>query len=652
MTAEMKILGWHSEGLRCPDHRIDLTQQKDTPYKVSLIQMPNGTGKTTTLKLLRAAFSGSNDWGVKEIKELAKIGGKNEKGEFEVTLLLNGKRFTILLEFDFVEGTLKYKTTSGHGQRVGFEPPLDFKSFMKDEFVNFYVFDGELAQNLLDKDHTDAETVVEILFQVDLLRKLSGKVEFYWDHKTKDSSATEERGLSRRRNKVTKLRTRLSELQQRQKSLEAEFKQIEEGINQREQEYRSEIQKTKELSEKHTAAQGRYESAELEVNNYAQLVLDTMANPHALAIKFSNDMMVLKLGLDRVKLPENAAREFFVELADEIECVCGRPIDKKIRKIILNRAEDYLASDEVSLLNEMKSSIDQAVNIDTSVTPAVLEEQLKELEKLNTETHHAKSDLDYIQGEINKADPDAARISGELESLKTRKNEVENKLKTLEEDSDEEDEDSESIKIIEKLLEKAEEYLEQITNTINLGKKRDLLKSILEQAYKSTHVGISRDICKDANQRVEELMPDNNIRIEKIEKCLVLKGQTGGSAGEQLSIAYAFLSTLFSHSEHTLPFIVDSPAGPIDLSIRPKIGKLIPHLTNQFVAFTISSEREGFVPALKKANDKSMQFLTVFKTGNAELEKDAKNEKAHAKTKDGFVVTGEDFFNAFQVDEE
>lgn len=59
MSVVMQILGWKAEGLRCPDHDISFLDQEGNPYPISLIQMPNGTGKTTTLALLRAALSGS-----------------------------------------------------------------------------------------------------------------------------------------------------------------------------------------------------------------------------------------------------------------------------------------------------------------------------------------------------------------------------------------------------------------------------------------------------------------------------------------------------------------------------------------------------------------------------------------------------------------
>ena len=58
MATEIKLMGWSAKGFRCPDHQVDLINHNNEPYLVSLIQMPNGTGKTTTKDLLRLTLSG------------------------------------------------------------------------------------------------------------------------------------------------------------------------------------------------------------------------------------------------------------------------------------------------------------------------------------------------------------------------------------------------------------------------------------------------------------------------------------------------------------------------------------------------------------------------------------------------------------------
>ena len=51
---DVKILGWDTKGLRLPDWKINLDDNGGK--KTSLIMMPSGMGKTTTLSLLRYSF--------------------------------------------------------------------------------------------------------------------------------------------------------------------------------------------------------------------------------------------------------------------------------------------------------------------------------------------------------------------------------------------------------------------------------------------------------------------------------------------------------------------------------------------------------------------------------------------------------------------
>ena len=124
--------------------------------------------------------------------------------------------------FDFENGRMAYKTTHGPGRREGFHPPSDFRRFMNKNFVNFYVFDGELAQHLLDREYTDAQVVVENLFQMNAFNAMARKVGEYWERKTQNATATEERGLSRRRNRLTSIRKWLTKLKRDQKTATGE----------------------------------------------------------------------------------------------------------------------------------------------------------------------------------------------------------------------------------------------------------------------------------------------------------------------------------------------------------------------------------------------------------------------------------------------
>ncbi len=665
MAAVMHILGWKAQGLRCPDHDIECCNSQGLPLPITLIQMPNGTGKTTTLSLLRTALSGAADknaWTRAQIDEYQKRDDPLPSGLFELRLLLNERRVTIIMEFDFYNGRIYYKTTRGDGQVEGFDPPIEFRRFMNEDFVKFYVFNGELADNILSREHTDAQKAVESLFQIHLLGRMQGKISGYWDEQTQGRTAKDQTGLTGRTNRLNDWRARLKELSQQkgkyQKGLDAVLKNLE-----RQQErYDSEIKKVDDRAEKVRTAEAAVTEVEARVHESARGVLDSLRDPHVLSSVFATSIYELKTGLDRVKLPESAAREFFEELADEDDCVCGRPIDDEIRVAIKERAQRYLGSDDVSLLNNMKSAIDDAVGHSRTQPAEALSDSIQVLARLVDEELKARNELDELKRNAERSDPEVMRAKEEIDRLKIERNKLKDELGRFNGKDNKVRLDRIakidpdlifSIETIQQGIDILEEQVTEITGTLTLRRKRDLLKKIINKAHHKARDHITSEIRDDANTRIAELMPDNMIRVKEIDRCVVLEGQSSGSAGENLSIGYAFLATLFNRSEeHQLPFVVDSPANPIDYDIRPKVGQLAPVLTNQFIAFVISSERERFLSALRKAARQEIKYITLFRKSITRHAEKAAQSSGFSSTADGVTVVDEQFFSDFQLDSE
>jgi len=65
-------------------------------------------------------------------------------GAFRVSLLVDGRRVTICLNFDFDQGTVNYTTTLPSGMKNGFRPPQAIEKFLVPQFVNFYVSTASL----------------------------------------------------------------------------------------------------------------------------------------------------------------------------------------------------------------------------------------------------------------------------------------------------------------------------------------------------------------------------------------------------------------------------------------------------------------------------------------------------------------------------
>lgn len=183
----ISLLGWSSVGMRCPDVRVDLASDME-PSAVSLVQMPNGTGKTTTLSLLEAAMNGTaQNWSEERVREFRRTGSPTEKGVFVVRLAVDGRSLTFELTLDFVRGVASYRTTNpGSGGVVQDWSPLpSVRKFLKPKFLDLFIFDGEFAGRLFDPRQLEAEYAIEALCQLYILDEITDFAEEAWNRDRK-----------------------------------------------------------------------------------------------------------------------------------------------------------------------------------------------------------------------------------------------------------------------------------------------------------------------------------------------------------------------------------------------------------------------------------------------------------------------------------
>lgn len=655
MAVSLKILGWNASNLRCPDHRVSFEQEDGRPYPVTLIQMPNGTGKTTTLELLRAALSGeAAEWLTEKVLAYRKPGSKAPSGEFQVTLLYNERRLTVTLRFDFVEGALRYSTTLGSsGLTDGFHPPSGLKNYLRKDFVRFFVFDGEFADRLLDRGYANAQSVIEELFQLQHFASMEHAVKDFWEKQTRNVGATEEKGLSRRRKRVERLRERITLLERERATVQEQRDKARDALARKKKKFQDGIDAHQELAKRLRAADGRLSEAVKATETATQALFAEVRNPHALATAFADDIVRLKESLDKAKLPGSSAREFFEELAQGDECICGTLLDDGKRALVRARASRYLGSEDVTLLNAMKSDIKVFIGSDIRAHELRLQRTAAALQACNDAAAVARTARDAIQSEGVGEDPSLGSAHQEIARLEKELAKLDEQLDIYEDrDESANDETTCGIRVLQKRLKDAELKLAEVTNTLILKQKRDLLVRILKSAVDRARKAISVQLTAEANQHLLQLMPDNGVRIQEVNRFLVLEEKPGASVGETLAVAYSFISTLLTRGETRLPFIIDSPANPIDLRVRAKVASLVPHLSEQFLAFVISSERQGFVPELEAAAASGVQHITLFRKSSDALSRQAEREQQKIETKDGILVFGKSFFHRFHSDQE
>lgn len=654
----ISLAGWASTGLRCPDVDIDLRGKGDDPAQVALIQMPNGTGKTTTLEMLRATLTGrAVDWRPEEIISFRRAGDINTSGSFKVTLLLDGRPLTLELVLNFDEGAARYRTTSpGSGGVVSrWAPPGALRKFLTPEFLDLFIFDGEFADELLAQNAGRADEAINALCQLYLLDHIKHVAEAQWQRRTSQGGPRTQVGLNRlqqRRKDMLARKTVLEAARKKAQQKVDEGSVLIEDLRAKIKERLSSVEATKQ---QHIEAQLAHQTASADVTLACADMMRLIRQPLALHSKFSEALIELKENLDHLKLPENTSAQFFDDLLDEADCICGRPMTDVARSEIRTRALGYLDAEDAGTINALKHDINRFVGAPGEKT---LREELQSATLSLTEARRQQRAAAQVMQALAQRliDEGDDKLEGWQVTLREKEGELaecSSILDAINGPGNDEDEINEitSLKLLEKKLKEVGQRIAEITQTVSLKQQTELLNALLDRTAVLARQRIREALVEESNRRLEAVLVNDPLRIARIDKALHLH-QGGASVGQKLSIGYVFLMSALSRGNNDFPLVVDSPANPIDEGVRRNIGKLIPELCTQFVAFTINTERPGFVPALERASDDCL-FITMFRKteGTQRLARDLPPSGV-VETDNAYVVRDRDYFMTFDVSEE
>lgn len=654
---KIRLLGWESENLRCPDSKVRFSADENVP-KVTLIQMPNGTGKTTTLSLLKAALTGAAEkWGSDTVAEFAPRDQTVADGKFSVRLLIDERHLTIEMTLNFIENNVTYRTTSPltGGVRDGWHPPTEARRFLTEKFVGLFVFDGELAYRMLDPTQQRADEAIDALCQLDLLDHVATVSEVAWERTAKDKGAKTESGLTAAKTKERNLADRLKKLSGAnkeareklaviKKSLEAFDKALVEKLA-TDEKNRKALEQLK-LDEK---------TREIALEQANGALMGVVRQPQALSKYFSQGLLSLKKSMDVAKLPDTTSKQFFVEMANQEECICGRPIGSHEREVILKKSVHYLGDDISGVLNSLKQDIESLVgtkdNEALGLTDAVACLVKAEDEYHKTQTRRRALEQTLLEG----ADEGARELHKKLKAAEVERDKLEVLLKEMDRAPIESDDERTTVCIafIERQLIAIRKKIAEITGTVDLRKRTDIIKNVMARAKARARDHLRAVLVTECNAHLERILVASPVSIKGIQNSITLQGQKQASVGQTLAVGYTFLTSVLGRGAHQFPLVVDSPAGPLDGTVRAEIGAMIPKLCEQFVAFTINTERAGFVPALEKAASGSMSYLTLFRktAGTKDMLKSLPKEGV-TETSNAILVEGKGYFDAFAIERE
>lgn len=611
---DVRILGWTYKNIRgMRDAEIKLGEP---PAQWTLIQMPNGTGKTTTLHLMRLTLSG--DVPEPQVVRSFRPDDVTHDGEFKLRLMIDGDNCWLYLKFNFVDGTVQHFTSRASIASGGFEPGRRLKHNLQDlltpEFTRLFVFDGELAKSIRDLSKDEASRAIRTLYRIDRIKLLQVAAQRILTAE-QEANVRTERGLGNIAGRLNTAGSKLEKLKIKKKELEKSRAELGTRITALDAKMRERISSHSGLSQRLDEVTAKRSEISTNLLALTSQVTDISRNPAAIAQVVQDRLHDLANRLQQLKLPKTTSAEFFRELALAPECICGRPIGPSERLQIGARASEYLGENQVAVINAMKDALRHSV-----ADPRVLAGLVDKIKVLMRQRKEADHEFDRLCAEREEqGDKEVEAIRLELATCRSTLEDQEGAFAALTATSKVDQQNhgvdwNGNISLCEKQVAEAREALSSATKTLRLMQQSTFVQEALAAVEKSAYERLRDRVQKSTNTKLAKLIPGEGIRVSQIDSSLVLSSDSlarkeSVSEGQGLAVAYAFLASLFEDAPYRLPFVVDSPAVSLDTQVRREVADLIPDLFGQAIFFVISSEREGFAESFY--NRPGAKFITV-----------------------------------------
>lgn len=598
---------------------LQISFRNDTggAIKNNFVMMANGTGKTTTMTLIKGLLDGSaKNWPVDYVKSFAPTTTTGDKGEFSITVKFDEKQYKYFLSLDYVNGIAKIETQAPpKGRETGLLLPTAIKGIFTPEFVSRFVFDGEQAKKSMDRTSNEADETIRYLYRLDELDEiLAMNMNILTEIQNAEGGSTGTRGsLSNLRSRQKKVRDHIASLEKKQKQLNGDIARFSQEKIEKEKQ-RQELDKNYEaLNKEKNEVIAEQEKNRGNVDVKITEIVSLVKTPYLVSEGLCNRMYEFGDAMKKLKLPKSSSKDFFTELAYAEKCVCDRCIGEKERDAILKNAERYLGSDHQAVLNNIKSVL-MGSTYDEHLVAA-----FEELGKLQEQKTRLNARFADVEDKLIKAGgPQVEQLQSEIEVLIGQISSAQTQLKIIE-SKDEDDETLTEENNLHKARRADAEYEVKIASTTKTNaalRKKNVVQDLVNEIKTQATAALKEEIIKKANDKISRVIKDDYIEIESIDGYIKLKDREGASDGQTLSIGYCFLGTLFEEAELEFPFVIDSPTGKMDFDKRQAVADIIPVVFNQMIAFVQSAEVKCFADRFYKNTD--TQYLTIVASKDTE----------------------------------
>lgn len=188
--------------------KLPFTKADGSVISNNFIMMANGTGKTTTMELIKGLFDGTAaGWTASKVRSFAPTLTEADTGEFSITVKFDDRQYKYFLSMNYKDGTVQVETSAPpKGREAGLRLPESIRGIFTPEFVRRFVFDGEQAAKSMDSSSNEADETIRYLYRLDELDEILAANQRIL---TEIQNAEGKRGTS---SSLSNLRTRQSDI--------------------------------------------------------------------------------------------------------------------------------------------------------------------------------------------------------------------------------------------------------------------------------------------------------------------------------------------------------------------------------------------------------------------------------------------------------
>lgn len=614
----VKITGWRAKNLRgyLRDIDIDLSAQ---PKRWALFQMPNGTGKTTTMRLFRDALTGPH-LSAEEINSL-KADDSVESGFFELSLTIDDEPWRVEMKFDFRFGRCEYSTTSV-GERSGGNKsgrlPAALRDTLQRGITELFVFDGELAAEIIEHGANRADNSISALYKLDsfgdLCRDIDAQAKKRRNNAAAISAAATKNSIDRFTRDLEEAEAILTHLQREERKLLSSKAEAETQISELDKKIGELSSQQEQYSDELAELNKRIVGDKAAISELTARSMELFRSPPLFHASVLDRLNSLGGTMQKLRLPRTMSEEFFLQLAEEDECICGHKIGPGEKMSIIANAKEFLGHDQIAVVNQMKLALR-----DSGQRGETLGSALEQLRAARDGLQLAEQRQLRIEDEL-----EAAGLT-EIGEFKDQKSKVTFRWKEILEALDKLTSNHLNISEIawqtnipacRDEVKDRRRKRDTAAGTYEFIQKAEALKTLVRNVEAGAIKRLRRRIKSSTNRYLENILANEPLRVASIDGSLRLTTdkvelKSSVSEGQKLAVSYAFLTALLAEAPHRFPFVVDSPAVSLDVQIRRTVGQLIPPLFDQMIIFVISSEREGFADTFFDRSEDDVEFVTI-----------------------------------------